>query len=200
MSATEAKMAILALLSLLGLWVLFCWAYRQYRIDLFRQRLFAIRDALFDAAREGRISFEHPAYRILRSMINGYIRFGHRLSFSTVVGLTLSSKFRHEAEVWGERFEERWTEASRDLPGEVRKELREYRKLVEFQVAEHVVFTSAALTLTLFPAATVLTLKLLWDRLSYRMQRRLRSLGDQMDTVAYALGEQGPPQSAGSSA
>jgi len=68
-------------LSLIGLWVLFFWLYRDYRVDLFRQRLFALRDELFDLGRTSQIAFHHQAYGLLRTTINGYIRFAHRLSF-----------------------------------------------------------------------------------------------------------------------
>src|SRR5437016_2293052 len=67
-------------LSLVGLWVLFHWLYRDYRVDLFRQRMFALRAELFDMAAAGRIAFDDPAYGKLRGMLNGYIRFAHRVS------------------------------------------------------------------------------------------------------------------------
>lgn len=43
--------------------------------------MFALRDELFDYAASGKISFSHPAYRLLRQSMNGYIRYAHRLSF-----------------------------------------------------------------------------------------------------------------------
>ncbi|HOP78677.1 MAG TPA: hypothetical protein PLD05_14400 [Thermogutta sp.] len=52
--------------------------YQAYRLDLFRQRLFEIRDELFDKAADGVIDFKSPLYRKTRDIINGYIRFGHR--------------------------------------------------------------------------------------------------------------------------
>src|SRR5437667_11487736 len=72
--------ALSTTLSLLALWALFHWLYRDYRVDLFRQRMFTLRDQLFDIAASGRIAFDDPAYGKLRSMINGYIRFAHRIN------------------------------------------------------------------------------------------------------------------------
>ena len=60
--------ALSTTLSLIALWALFHWLYRDYRVDLFRQRMFALRDQLFDIAASGRIAFDDPAYGKLRGM------------------------------------------------------------------------------------------------------------------------------------
>jgi hypothetical protein len=50
------------------------------RLDAFRQEMFEIRDELFDLAADGQISFQHPAYILLRRQMNGFIRHGHQLT------------------------------------------------------------------------------------------------------------------------
>jgi hypothetical protein len=52
-------------------------------IDAYRQRLFLIRDELFDLAalKERGFGFDHPAYIELRDSLNISIRFAHRISF-----------------------------------------------------------------------------------------------------------------------
>jgi hypothetical protein len=50
------------------------------RLDGFRQNMFAIRDELFDYAADGNISFDQPAYVMLRRQMNGFIRYGHQLT------------------------------------------------------------------------------------------------------------------------
>ncbi|HUY95832.1 MAG TPA: hypothetical protein VMU71_11055 [Terracidiphilus sp.] len=52
----------------------------EVQIDSFRQRMFAVRDELFDYAADGNISFEHPAYVLLREQMNGFIRYAHHLT------------------------------------------------------------------------------------------------------------------------
>src|SRR5438552_13935668 len=79
-------------LSLMGLWILFFWLYRDYRVDLFRQRMFELRDELFELGRVDEIAFHHQAYGLLRTTINGYIRFAHRISFLSVVLVLRDSK------------------------------------------------------------------------------------------------------------
>lgn len=62
-------------LLLAALWWMFYWPYRQYQIDKTRHRLFAIRDALFDAAaKESCIRFEDRAYGLTRTTLNGMLR------------------------------------------------------------------------------------------------------------------------------
>jgi hypothetical protein len=72
-------------LCLLAIQALFLW--REYRIDAFRQRIFEIRDELFDYAAEGGIPFDHPAYGALRGLLNGYIRFAHKMSLTRSIAM-----------------------------------------------------------------------------------------------------------------
>ncbi len=51
------------------------------RLDSFRQEMFIVRDELFDYAASGKIGFDAPAYRLLRQLMNGFIRYGHQLTF-----------------------------------------------------------------------------------------------------------------------
>jgi hypothetical protein len=66
------------------LWMILI-GFASIRLDEFRQRMFAIRDGLFDYARSGNIGFDQPAYKLLRKSMNGFIRYGHRLSFFQLV-------------------------------------------------------------------------------------------------------------------
>lgn len=74
--------ALQSLISIAGMLVLAFALVNQYRIDALRQRLFELRDALFDDALAGRISFDSPAYKATRILLNGLLRFAHRLSLS----------------------------------------------------------------------------------------------------------------------
>lgn len=86
MSTNEAAARLVQLsIGLLLICVLYYWVYRPHLRDEFRQKLFAIRDELFDFAADGGIPFEHPAYCTLRADVNRLIRFAERLSLSRVV-------------------------------------------------------------------------------------------------------------------
>jgi len=67
--------------ALVCVWFLVFVCWRTYRVDALRQRLFALRDELFDYATSGAISYDDPAYWNLRLLMNGMIRFAHRLTF-----------------------------------------------------------------------------------------------------------------------
>src|SRR5688572_19860233 len=76
-------------LGLYGLWLLWTWLYRDYRIDLFRDRMFALRQDLFDLAAQGVIPFDHPAYGALRRTMNGFIRLADQVNLTATLALAL---------------------------------------------------------------------------------------------------------------
>ncbi len=83
---------ILFFITFLAFWYLFFWMYRQHTIDQFRERMFELRDTLFDDAADGLISFDHPAYTTLRRTMNGFIRFGHRISLFEIFIIMATNK------------------------------------------------------------------------------------------------------------
>jgi hypothetical protein len=80
-------------IGLFALWFLYFVCWREHRIDTFRQRLFAVRDDMFDFAVSGAIRFDDPAYTTLRDLSNGLIRFAHMLTFTRVWVLARSMGF-----------------------------------------------------------------------------------------------------------
>lgn len=71
-------------IGLFALWFLYFFCWREHRIDTYRQRLFGVRDSMFDYAASGAIGFDDPAYVTLRDLSNGLIRYAHRLTFTRV--------------------------------------------------------------------------------------------------------------------
>jgi hypothetical protein len=70
-------------LSLALIWAFWNYGWKSFMLDHTRQRLFSIRDDLFDVALrgEGGLSFSSPVYGILRESLNSNIRFAHRVTF-----------------------------------------------------------------------------------------------------------------------
>ena len=66
-------------------WLIWYRFWIPYRVDYFRQRLFKLRDELFECANSGAIEFSHPAYTDLRLLINALIRYGHRITILRIV-------------------------------------------------------------------------------------------------------------------
>jgi hypothetical protein len=81
MNADRLSQIIIFAVFAISLWYGFFFLYKQLVLDYFRQRMFELRDSMFDLAADGIISFDDPAYGLLRKTINGFLRFGHRISF-----------------------------------------------------------------------------------------------------------------------
>lgn len=166
----------------LGLWVLFHWQYAQYRKDLLQNRLFAVRQDLFDLARSGVIAFDHPAYGLLRTTINGFIRFGGRMNLLGLVVLILTTSAA-DKRFRSENYTARLDRLSQDLPEDVRRRLEGLRMRFNVAILCHVVFTSLPLAILFWPLA-LLARSISWERIVPRF--------DRVDDAALEIGSGGP--------
>lgn len=69
------------LITLVGLAVL-SFIYNQYKktmLEFYRMDIFELRDELFDYAAEGNISFDNESYQLVRTLLNGYLRYTENL-------------------------------------------------------------------------------------------------------------------------
>ena len=176
-------------LSLAGIWILGFWLYRVYRVDVFRQDMFELRDKLFDFAREGGISFDDPAYRGLRSMCNGYIRFGHRISISSAVifSRTLHTDEREWLEAEANAFQRWWDDTVGNLDSHAHSTIESYKNQMETLVAKQLVFGSPVMVGTVIPA--VLLWVVVWFQVELVKHFWNTIGGDRMDGAALALGQ-----------
>ena len=180
-----------SLLALAGLWWLLFWLYRDYRLDAFRQELFALRDRLFDLATKQSLGYDHPAYGSLRQTINGFIRFGHRLGLGQVILLALVSWTRR-AKIAGD-FDEYWNRVSSTLPEVVREQIDEIDRSLHKAVMKYLVLASPLLVILMASVIVPILLAVMWyfymDRLIQRSARSLRLI----DSVAMAYGRSVSP-------
>lgn len=119
---------------------------RMYREDRFRQNMFALRDELFDYAMSGAISFDHPAYTILRTSMNGMIRFAHRVTvthmlFAYFLGKILATDLmiknhQHTLEASFNSVENL----------ETRLQIRKFHSQMQVRLVEHLVKSSLVLS------------------------------------------------------
>ena len=184
MSDHSAPMNMLiSCISLLGIWFLVFWLFRDYNVDSFRQKMFSLRDELFDFATEGNISFNHPAYGILRNSMNGMIRFGHKIS---LFNLMIIMFFRPDSYEIGDSFSKRWEENTKELKTDVRKKLIQYRQRMNLMVMRHMILRSPLLMLTIvIPIFGLVSLKLCMDNILIWFKRPL----DSLDSAALIVGE-----------
>lgn len=106
----------------------------------FRQKMFELRDELFDFAAAGKIGFNDPAYRLLRQLMNGFIRYAHRLTFFSLC-TTLLKVWAGDEKI-SYAWEEKWQGALKNIKDDsTRKEMEQFHarevQLVAFHVVEH---------------------------------------------------------------
>lgn len=92
MIETQFKIIIVSAVFLV-LWVMFFTIHRSYHVARTRQNLFGIRANLFNAALEGKIAFDEPAYQLVRQALNGMIRFTHNLSFLRWLAIVIFNRY-----------------------------------------------------------------------------------------------------------
>ncbi len=67
----------ISLLGLAGVSVVLYGLWQSFMVDATRQRLFQIRDEIFDKAADGVIAFNSPEYIAVRGLLNSMIRHCH---------------------------------------------------------------------------------------------------------------------------
>ena len=166
---TETAFTVLSsLLSILGITYLLFWRYRALCTDWFRQRVFELRDELFDYAAEGNISFDNPNYGMLRKAMNGHIRFAHQTNGWH--GLIFAAFFRKaDRQYIQEAFEYDWVKASAKLPPETRQKIEDFRGRLETLTGVYFIISAPDLVLLLLPVVLVLLLLLLAVTMSVRV-------------------------------
>lgn len=100
-------------IALTALWVLnSCW--RTYRLDVFRQFVFDVRDQLFDLAVE-HDWLEKQSYRSLRMHLNASIRYAHKTSLLHLILFQVASSDTPlaNANPWAALFKEVESEENR---------------------------------------------------------------------------------------
>jgi hypothetical protein len=129
----------------------------MYRLDCFRQKMFQVRDELFDYAADGNIAFDDPAYILLRVQMNAMIRYGHQITlFRALVtsGIRWVSGNEHSLP-WYDSWEKSLANLKND---EVRRKMAEFHERSNTVAAKHLIGGSVVLWAALAIAAMVLFL------------------------------------------
>ncbi len=146
--------------SLAFLWICHFWLYKNYRVDVFRQKMFALRDRLFDDAAKGVIAFDHPAYCTMHRTMNGCIRFAHKLDLLQAVLLLVFVDEKELAKNNNDSFDTRINKAMEGLTLEVTKKLNRYRYEMRKEIVFHCFIISPFLTaLCLIPILLAIAIK-----------------------------------------
>ena len=119
------SIAILTAISLAGILIVLS-RLRACAVDHFRANVFALRNEMFDFAESGGIPFGHPAYGMLRTIMNGFIRGAHTIR--VLSPLTYLVIWRSRAmDQRAEDLEASWTATLETLPESASEQIRKYR-------------------------------------------------------------------------
>lgn len=139
---------IMSLLGLIALWAFWYYLWKPQRVDIFRQKLFALRSDLFDLAAKGTVPFDHPAYTQLRLLINGLIRFAHRASLPTLIIAAAQSSNAPSGALTA------WKKNVQKLPKDERNQLLAVHTAASEAFAKHLI--GGSLVLSAYVALRVL--------------------------------------------
>lgn len=162
MALNEAALFFQTVVSLAVLFVVLLVFWADARLDAFRQEMFAIRDELFDYATTGNISFDDTAYRLLRRSMNGFIRYGHQLTFFRLC-LTMV-----ELKLAGATSESKWTEdwrrsLERIQDNQVRIALERFHDRAMTCAAKRLIFGSPVLMGLVLCSLPILMVRMGWQ-------------------------------------
>ena len=154
MESNATYTVITLLLSAAGLWTL-RWLYKDYCLDRFRQSMFQLRDNLFiEAIASNSWNHNHMAYQLLRMTMNGFIRYGHQFSF-TSIGLFFLFAGRHNLWLSSQDFESKWNTAVSSLSPEERTLFERYKERMNRTAAIYLLYSSPVLVLSVVLAALI---------------------------------------------
>lgn len=167
-------------LGLSALWAFYFWFYWDYRIDKTRQELFSLRDELFDLAADGRISFHHPAYGLLRTTMNGMIRYTHRVDILHVLALLYAS--RH---LQVENFLARFNEEINPIEDkDVKEKLLKLFLRMNGVVGKHLILGSIPLLIVVAVVSVCMIARQGWRDLTGRLSKRFLGVLGKIDSRA----------------
>lgn len=167
--------------ALLVMWAF--WLYPDYRTDAFRQKMFKLRDDLFDDAASGKISFDSPAYGMLRNAMNGFIRFGHRLNiwqvllFKMLIGKD-NGKIDHP-------FDREFINNTKHCTENEREIFLTYYGRMNLQILEHLIFSSLILMVLIIPLVFFYFVRNHVENFTSLLRNHL----DKLNTIALTTGK-----------
>lgn len=183
MDTSAISNVVISTVSALGLWFLLFWPYREYSVDRFREEMSQLRDSLFDAADCGLLGFDHPAYGILRSALNGFIRSADQVGLAQVfIGRWILAGSGRPVR----SFRESWDEATADLPVDRKAELEQYLTRTHVAVIRQILVRSPIVLVTLVvPLVTWVLLRVRLPSLLSLLRKPL----DHIDSAALVYGQ-----------
>jgi len=157
----NTDVVLVSLLGLFGLWVVVYYLWTDYRSDSYREDIFSVRDEMFMYAAEGNVPFDHPAYTLLRTRMNGLLRHGHELTITRMLIIIAGSKgLRIDS---NHPFSE-WKRSVQELRPDVQKQMKDFNLRVNIFVFQHLVFRSFFRYLLIRPFMYVIKIRVVMEK------------------------------------
>ena len=132
----NVAIAVKSVFSLFVLWYFVYYKWGDYRLDSFREDVFSVRDRMFLYAASGNISFDHPAYTILRNRMNIILRYGHAFTLTRMILIREThAGIKNDAII-------RWEAAVAELPQDIQHKMREFNLCFLIFVLQHIIYYS----------------------------------------------------------
>jgi hypothetical protein len=161
MNASALSLLLQSCACIISLALLLGALWSSVRLDAFRQKMFALRDELFDFAADGNIGFDEPAYRLLRQSMNGTIRYAHQLTFFRVCVTAIENKLM--ARVRPRNWSDDWQRALERIPNlGVKQRLESFHNRSTQLVVDRLVAGSPVLLGLVLCAVPVFFLRMGW--------------------------------------
>ena len=178
---------IISVISLVILAVALLKLYPDYRVDTFRQQMFQLRDELFQYASTGHIEFNDPAHLMTRQMINGLIRFGHRLNlFEFFITLKLARQAHSRRK---QLFVDQYKKNMDALSPAQREKLKSIQKQMNTAALEQLFLASPVFVLCLLPLLIPFTIV---ATVSNQLEQYKQRCFANIDDSAYTAGKSVP--------
>lgn len=181
---SQSALVLLSLVSIAIIYLFLFWVYKDYRVDCFRQEMFTLRDGLFDEASNGFLEFESDSYGMLRSTINGFIRFGHRISLSHLLMTYFLLRGRPRSNSIS--FDQKLRESLKSLTVDEKEIILEYYQMMHFALVRHLVKGSPLLILTVI---VPLVISITANKVLRSLIKTFRKPIDRLDSLACVEGE-----------
>lgn len=194
----EGNAPINFLVSVLSIGLLFYivfFAYQSYRVARFRYKVFKLRDELFQEAAGGFIGFDHNAYKAVRILMNGHIRFAHTMTLWQPVLLYLIERFRGKLEPDERSFYATYERATSDLDEKTKDRLDVYIDKLDGYVMRHIFFALPefmVLTIPMFIVFLTRALVKMLPRLTFTLMEGFTR--NRVMDAAFAVGERAAQQ------
>ncbi len=128
------------------LWLAWHFLWRKSCQERFRQKLFEVRDELFDLANAGQIAFHDSAYILLRLRINRMIRFSNRVGFVRVFTFICFQRYIGISEEKG-AFAELYSAISEVTGKETKEALTRLSSKIDLHIQKHLLCISPQIIL-----------------------------------------------------